>query len=426
MFDSSIYEIETNSGTLRINRLKYNAAVGTPCHSMYLYDVIRRRRIIYSQTRQHMDHLSRLVEISRFYGSNPDYVIAGGGNTSYKNDSELYIKASGISLASITAEGFVKMSREKLNQIGEAVFPEDPAEREQAVKVALGKAVISPENLRPSVETSLHNLIDYPYIVHTHPTLVNAVMCANDAREVVEERFGQDALYMEYTDPGYILFKKLEGLIREYEHSHHRAPRIIFLQNHGVFVGGGTIDEIKSVYHSIESRINEGNELSLPASEPLERSSGIVREVVEFMNGLNYKVRSFRSPLIDHFTASSDQFKLISRPFSPDIIVYCKSNYLFLEENLERERIYEELNAFERSYGYLPKVMIEEKGGLIIAEENEKSIQTVLEVYVDLMKISYLSEKFGGPHFMTEAQIAFIDSWEVENYRRSIARKQPS
>jgi hypothetical protein len=43
-------------------------------------------------------------------------------------------------------------------------------------------------------------------------------------------------------------------------------------------------------------------------------------------------------------------------------------------------------------------------------------------VFTDMMKISYLSEQFGGPHFMTDGQISFIDNWEVENYRRSVAK----
>ena len=57
-------------------------------------------------------------------------------------------------------------------------------------------------------------------------------------------------------------------------------------------------------------------------------------------------------------------------------------------------------------------------------EVNEQSLQTVLEVYTDLMKISYLSENFGGPHFMSPGQIQFIDNWEVEHYRRKVAKKQ--
>jgi hypothetical protein len=67
--------------------------------------------------------------------------------------------------------------------------------------------------------------------------------------------------------------------------------------------------------------------------------------------------------------------------------------------------------------------MVEEQGGLIVSEEDEKSLHTVLEVFHEMMKISWLSEQFGGPHFMTKEQIAFIDSWEVENYRRRVARK---
>ena len=39
--------------------------------------------------------INELIEISRFYGSNKEYVIAGGGNTSFKDDETIWIKASG-------------------------------------------------------------------------------------------------------------------------------------------------------------------------------------------------------------------------------------------------------------------------------------------------------------------------------------------
>src|SRR5690554_2510359 len=37
------------------------------------------------------------------------------------------------------------------------------------------------------------------------------------------------------------------------------------------------------------------------------------------------------------------------------------------------------------------------------------------------MKTACLSQSFGGAHPMTQEQIDFIDNWEVENYRRSVA-----
>jgi hypothetical protein len=48
-----------------------------------------------------------LIEVSRYYGSQKAYVIAGGGNTSYKNEKQLWIKASGINLSTLMKTVFV-------------------------------------------------------------------------------------------------------------------------------------------------------------------------------------------------------------------------------------------------------------------------------------------------------------------------------
>ena len=60
--------------------------------------------------------LSTLVKMSNTYGSNPAYVLAGGGNTSVKDDTTLYVKGSGTQLATIKSEEFVEMSRARLNE----------------------------------------------------------------------------------------------------------------------------------------------------------------------------------------------------------------------------------------------------------------------------------------------------------------------
>jgi len=369
-----------------------------------------------------MTKLDTLISISRHYGSNPTYVLAGGGNTSFKNSEELFIKASGISLSTIDQDGFVCMSREKLGYMEEKEYSENVADREEEVKNDLYGAIVNPGNLRPSVETSLHNLIRYSYVVHTHPTTVNALMCAKNAKEEVERRFGSEALYMEYTDPGYILFSKLKVLIENHEQTYGNCPKIIFLQNHGIFVGANSIQEIKAMYDSIESRIRMDRDLSLPDSQPKEHESALSKMIAGHYSERSLISRSFSSELISHFTESKDQNQKISRPFTPDIIVYCKSKYLFLESGSTEEEVKKMLADFESDNGYYPKVIIEEKQGLIIVEESEKAVNTAMEVFMDMMKISYLSEQFGGPGFMSDEQIAFIDNWEVENYRRSVAK----
>ena len=60
--------------------------------------------------------MQKLVEFSRRYGSNPELVLAGGGNTSMKEGGILYIKGSGCSLSTIRSVDFVAMDMEKLKK----------------------------------------------------------------------------------------------------------------------------------------------------------------------------------------------------------------------------------------------------------------------------------------------------------------------
>ena len=127
--------------------------------------------------------LKELIEISRFYGGNKDYVIAGGGNTSYKDESRIWIKASGYPLADLDEEGLVALDREKLHLISSNSYPEDPVEREEQVKNDLFRSISDPLKIkRPSVETSLHELIQYRYVVHLHPTIINGMLCSRNAK----------------------------------------------------------------------------------------------------------------------------------------------------------------------------------------------------------------------------------------------------
>jgi hypothetical protein len=58
--------------------------------------------------------------------------------------------------------------------------------------------------------------------------------------------------------------------------------------------------------------------------------------------------------------------------------------------------------------------------GLIALDDSLKMAETAMEVFEDMMKLSYLSENFGGPNCMSDEQIQFIDTWEIEYYRRKI------
>ncbi len=50
---------------------------------------------------RNMSGIEKLVEVSRKYGSDDRFVIAGGGNTSFKTVDRLWVKASGHALSLI-------------------------------------------------------------------------------------------------------------------------------------------------------------------------------------------------------------------------------------------------------------------------------------------------------------------------------------
>ncbi len=367
-----------------------------------------------------------LIYISRFYGQDSRYVIAGGGNTSYKNKEKIWVKASGAALATITGEGFAVLDRSKLNNMSEKVYSTDPTEREEQVKNDLAEATLT-KGKRPSVETSMHNVIDYPFVVHLHPTAVNGLMCAQNAESDLKRLFGEKALYVEYTDPGYVLFKKVYDRIQEYRKAYSEEPQVIWLQNHGIFVAANTIAEIEAIYADIHQKIDEAvsTPLLIGERDTCTCTGQIVPALRMMLSGDGLKTLKVRkNELIKYFYDSPPKQQDIAKPFTPDAIVYCKSNYIFLNDETPETVLAEAVKvipAFTAKQGYQPKVIVIKGIGLVAVGDNAKQCDTILDVFEDAMKIAYLAHSFGGPHPMTQPQIDFIDNWEVENYRRSVA-----
>jgi len=370
--------------------------------------------------------LNELVEISQYYGKNPDYVLAGGGNTSVKDENFIWVKASGTTLANITESGFVKLDRHCLSNISTRTYNEDITLREAEVKNDLYNCIVNKsQNLRPSVETSMHNAINYKFVVHTHPALINGLLCGKGSKKHTLELFGEQVVYVPYTDPGYILFKKVEAEIEKFRSGLGHDPKIIFLENHGVFVSADTVPEIRELYDNIMNKISAVIKEPLEIEQlPVDEKANIVLPAIRMLLSENrIKVAGIsNNSLIGSFSKSHDRYYKVSLPFTPDIIVYCKAKYIYIESTGSAESIIERfkthLKHFIEEYNYLPKVILIKDIGLIGIGENSKSAETTLNVFEDMMKISYFSESFGGPRFMSPGQIDFIDNWEVENYRR--------
>lgn len=371
-----------------------------------------------------MRQIEDLIAISRKFGQDSRFVIAGGGNTSYKDENRLWVKASGHALATITEDGFAVLDRTLLNEMGEKAYNEDTAIREEQVKNDLAVACVTKDR-RPSVETSLHNCMGFAFVVHLHPTLVNGLMCSANAEAVCGEIF-PEALYIEYTDPGYTLFKKVYDRINAYKAANGKEPQVIFLQNHGIFVGGDTTAEIEGIYSEILGKL-EAKVAALPegGSDVSPTVTDVIPAIRQMLSRSGRGLKTLKvtkNALVDYFLDGSRE--KIAAPFTPDIIVYCKSAYIFIDAESDEEilkQAEEKIEAFAAEKGYTPKVLLIKGIGLVAVGDNSKNAQIITDVFTDAMKVAFYAQSFGGEHPMEKAWIDFIDNWEVENYRRKVA-----
>ncbi|MBQ3881448.1 MAG: SDR family NAD(P)-dependent oxidoreductase, partial [Bacteroidales bacterium] len=131
-----------------------------------------------------------------------------------------------------------------------------------------------------------------------------------------------------------------------------------------------------------------------------------------------------KDALVDAFMSSEEMLKKISAPFTPDIIVYCKSEYVCVCGENAEELIKDaecKIEDYIARRGHTPKVLLVQGIGLVAVGDHAKNAQIITEVFYDAMKVACYAQGFGGEHAMEQAWIDFIDNWEVENYRRKVA-----
>ncbi len=378
--------------------------------------------------------ISELIEISRFYGRQKEFVIGGGGNTSYKDDKYLWVKASGISLENINEDGFAILFRERLLRMRTEKYSDNPVAREKEVKNDMIRSLVDPvEGKRPSVETLLHDSLEFRYVVHTHPTMVNAIMCSKEAGKTITRLFKDETMFVEYTDPGHVLWGVVDRRISEFKEKHGSHPKIIFLENHGLFVGSDNVKEIKEIYlRIIETIISEADKPLKIEEKPIDtRIPGILPAIRMMMTGEGVKTAGIRNnSLIAYYSESIERFREVSIPATPDMVVFCRSSWLYIENTDTVQDIISEaqkkINAFKINNDYYPRILVLKNIGVIGLDDNWHSLNILLDVFENLLKVSYYAKKFGGYKPFTTEQINYIDEWEVEKFRRSLLKKERS
>jgi len=377
--------------------------------------------------------LTPLVAISRQLGSDPETVLAGGGNTSVKDGETLWIKASGIALASIDESGFVEMERRRLTELLELDLGSDPAFREEKFKACVMAARLHPTlGQRPSVECALHNLIQAKYVVHTHPTWMNMVVCSENGEALCRELFGEDAVWVPYVDPGFVLAKELKGRVEQWiEKSGKPYPPLILMANHGLIVSADSPEQAAEIQSAAVAKVKQkvgelGFAFDIPRSdarELIEKIAPALRVLLEENGKAKTVCFDDSSPALDIVSAEGGRQIVDGGSLTPDQIVYCKSFPLWLTaaQAAHTDMLREALDRHERETGFPPRIVLVEGLGLFAVGNDYPSADTARLVYLDALKVMKGASMLGGIRYLTKREREFIDGWEVENYRRAVA-----
>lgn len=363
------------------------------------------------------EKLAALAAMSNKYGKNPEYVLAGGGNTSFKNSECLWIKGSGTALATICPEDFVVMERNLLNQMWTASYPEQEADREAAVLKDMMDARIKGETRRPSVETLLHDLFPQQYVLHVHPAIINGLTCSVQAESAMKRLF-DDAVWVDACKPGYILALACKEKMDAFKKQTGKACSLLFLQNHGIFFAGDTTEEIDRLAQKVMDTLT-AEVKHQPDMEPMEYDSEAVAAISPILRALYGE----NQPATVKFTVNPEilAYDPTTKSLSPDHIVYCKAKQLSLAKNADGDAIKAAFDAFVAENGYKPKIVFVKDLGMFSCGMTMKEAVTAQTVMLDAIKVVVYAASFGGVSTMPQFLIDFIVNWEVESYRSKVS-----
>ncbi|MBQ4065505.1 MAG: class II aldolase/adducin family protein [Clostridia bacterium] len=353
-----------------------------------------------------MEELKLLEAMSNRYGADPRYVLAGGGNTSYKNETTLYVKGSGTSLATIKAEDFVRLDRAKLSAMWDVTYSANEAERESQVLSDMMAARLEGETRRPSVETLLHNLFPRRFVLHVHPAAVNGMTCGKNGKAIAAKLF-PESVWVDACRPGYILAAICREELNAYRAKTGKDACLLFLQNHGVFFAGDTVEEIDALVTGMMNTLD-----AFAATVKAETRT----HLCEWLNELT---ETKLSAFLDCGCVAS--FDPAFNSPTPDHIVYCKANYLTVDFNVTKDELTKQVTDFKATNNYNPRVILVKGEGAIVLGTDEKQLNTVKDVFLDQVKVFHASRSFGGYFGMSDDLVNFIVNWEVESYRAKVS-----
>ncbi|MBE0534127.1 MAG: SDR family oxidoreductase [Phycisphaerae bacterium] len=381
------------------------------------------------------DALKQLIRISNAVGKDPAFVQGGGGNTSVKtaDGRSMYIKASGTALKDMSEQqGWRRLNVEQtlgiIRDKAVVALPDQTRELEVTNRLLL----VCDDNIkavaRPSVEAHLHAFLKR-CVIHLHPNAIGAFVNAANGKARLEKLFADEKhppLWVPYTDPGFMLARKISSLVEAYEKEHGTKPSILFLEKHGLFV---TEDKPNAALDLVQRVIERCNSNLKPFAAVKRKPADIdavnqtklcIRKGFFQATGQYANVTWHASDSIAAFMRLKNAPQLLGAGvLTPDELVYANGPALWIEKP-DANRLAAKLAAqIEKGSKYSVSFLVKDLGLFIAGPE--KIVATVRDVVESSIFIRYNADRLGGIAALSRKQQQFINEWEAEAFRKTLA-----
>jgi rhamnulose-1-phosphate aldolase/alcohol dehydrogenase len=286
-----------------------------------------------------LDLVDHLVQVSRWVGAETSLAVWGGGNTSVKLAEPdllgrpvrvLRVKGSGSDLKSVARRDFPGV---RLPEVLALLERDDMGDQEMVDYLA--RCLQEPGSPRPSIETLLHGFLDAEAVIHTHADAIVGLTNTERGREVVEDLFGKETVWVPYRRPGFRLSKEVWAAIRA-----RPEARAIVLEKHGLSTWGPTLKDAYLATIDLVTRAEERlraaararrvfgpPSVAAPDAETRQRVAREVAPVLRGMLGRDRRVvlRFDDGEDIRELAGAPDAARLTQiGPATPDHTIYSK------------------------------------------------------------------------------------------------------
>lgn len=327
-----------------------------------------------------MNNIGReLAEFCVKNGSDIHLAQGAGGNVSYKESGFMWIKASGTWLSDATRENI--FSCINLNDFI-SDFSND-------VRVNPVNYTVDEAQLRPSIETSMHALINKQYVAHFHSINVLSYAVLENGQSLLEELLhGFSWRWVPYVKPGVDLALAVQAVMEP-------DVSIYFLANHGIIVAADSLVELGNMLHKVHvACLKEARPLSSHAAPVMLESSCSGWQLLD-------------DPHIQRLAFDNESRALLQAGyFYPDQVIFLPVDHI----------LFEGIEAIKEAgvpFGICPGL------GVYAQSNLSKALYQQLVGHALLLERLSMKDSY---HVLNKSEVNALLNWDAEKYRQSLQR----